>query len=470
MVRVNILTPGFTSPNGVAFLFPLIAHRSALRDAGIHIVIHKSDRNLPRLADCDVLILDSKFYSPRWISESDAVLDRIAALGEAAPRLFYFDITDSSGWDHARALPFVTGYFKNQLLRDRSLYLRPHVGYRLHADHYHRTNGVTDEDGAVSEPVPDPAQLDKLHLGWNSGLANYDLRGPETAKLYRRLPWARLLHYSNDFGDPTNARPLDVVCRIGTSYHRETVSHQRRAISKRLSKWISTEKLSRRAYLEEMGQAKIVVSPFGLGEITLRDFEIFMAGSVALKPSMAHMETWPDFFRDEETIASHDWDLEDLEEIIESLLADPERRLAIARRGQELYWRHTVGEQAAALFVEALLAHFAGRGYSARQRPSRRVSRHAFTLHYDPEGGLPPAPDAAFADRYLALWGENLHPQARRYERGGRVIILLGDPIADERRDDAAVLGLYDRADGDAAFPLGPQRLVPGRALRAHHR
>ena len=351
MTRVHILTPGFTSSNGCAFLFPLIVHRRALAESGITIAFHKSDAELAALTDCDVLIVDSKYYGPRWLEESSAVLDALARLAERTERLFYFDITDSSGFDHARALPLVTGYFKNQLLRDRSHYLRPLVGYRLHADHCHRNHGVEDEDKAVSEPVSDPALLDKLQLGWNSGLADYSAQGPGLAALYRKIPSAWLLRYPKGHGDPGTDRSLDVVCRIGTGYHRETVAWQRKAISQKLSKWLSTEKLSRRAYLEEMRRAKIVVSPFGLGEITLRDFEIFMAGALAVKPSMAHMETWPDLFRDDETIVAHDWDLEDLEETIEALLDDSERRLEIARHAQEVYHRHTVGSHAAALFV-----------------------------------------------------------------------------------------------------------------------
>ena len=355
MTRVHVLTPGFTTPNGRAFLFPLLVHRRALREAGVTVALFKSDGNPAALCDCDVLIVDSKYYSARWVAETPAVLEALADLAERSAKLFYFDITDSSGWDHARALPLVTAYFKNQLLRDRRLYLKPMVGYRLYADYYHQTEGVEDEDGAVSEPVTDPALLDKLQVGWNSGLADYSLMGPSRAALYGRLPLPWLLSHSSAFAAPDAARALDVACRIGSDYKRQTVAWQRKAMAQKLARWTSTDKLSRGAYLEEMARAKIVVSPFGLGEITLRDFEIFMAGALALKPSMAHMETWPDLFRDDETIVAHSWDLSDLEETIETLLAEPARRLEIASHAQDLYRRHTVGRQAAGLFVGQVL-------------------------------------------------------------------------------------------------------------------
>ena len=356
MIQVNVLTPGFTSPNGCAFLFPLIVHRRALEESGIRVELHQDDSDPRRLGDCDVLILDSKFYSPRWIAESEAVLERIAALAAAAPKLFYFDITDSSGWDHARALPYVTAYFKNQLLKDRTAYLRPLYGHRLYADSYHRTEGAEDPDGASSEPIANPALLEKLHVAWNSGLADYSWLGPLRMALYRRVPLRALLRPPGRFVAADRPRPKEVSCRIGADYARASVAWQRRAMRQRLSARLSTDKLGRRRYLAELAESRIVVSPFGLGEITLRDFEIFLAGALALKPDMSHMETWPDLFRDGETIACHRWDLSDLEDKIEALLADEAGRIEIARNGQAAYRRHLVGREAAQIFAARFAA------------------------------------------------------------------------------------------------------------------
>ena len=139
-------------------------------------------------------------------------------------------------------------------------------------------------------------------------------------------------------------------------------------VLKRLGGRLRSDKLSRRRYLAELADSRLVVSPFGLGEITLRDFEIFMAGALALKPSTAHMETWPDLFRDDETIVAHAWDLSDLEETIETLLTEPDRRLEIAKHAQDLYRRHTVGKQAAGLFVGQVLRILA----AGSRRPDSR--------------------------------------------------------------------------------------------------
>ena len=106
MLRINILTRGFATPNGRAFLFPLVVHQRALRDAGLDIRFV----GLPapdNLADCDLLFIESRVFSPRWAAEGDArVLEDLATLSSQVP-IAWFDISDSTGWLQSQVLPLV---------------------------------------------------------------------------------------------------------------------------------------------------------------------------------------------------------------------------------------------------------------------------------------------------------------------------------------------------------------------------
>ena len=64
MRTVHILTKGFASPNGIAFLFPLHVHRRRLADIGLR--FRCFTRLAPEITACDALIIDSRFYSRRW--------------------------------------------------------------------------------------------------------------------------------------------------------------------------------------------------------------------------------------------------------------------------------------------------------------------------------------------------------------------------------------------------------------------
>ncbi|WP_300301981.1 glycosyltransferase [Ferrovibrio sp.] len=352
---VHILTPGFSTPNGRAFLYPLVRFRTAIENYGVHIRFFASIA--PELGDCDTLIFDSKFFRNAWGAEKQRTMDLFASFREKTGRFFFFDIGDSASWLIDGALPSVDAYFKSQLLRDRSLYARPLYGRRLYTDFYHSTAGVTDDNPVGSEAqVRDTALLSKLRVSWNSGLADYSLAGPFRMALYNHLPLASLLRAPGGWARPDAARSIPVSCRMGISYERATVRWQRERIRELLKSYMETSKLSRRAYLGELAQSRVVVSPFGLGEITLKDFEVFLAGATLLKPDMSHVETWPALFEAGQTMFSHRWDLSDLKAIIDEILDSPGRAVEIARNGQECYRRHVAGPESADIFAQYFTA------------------------------------------------------------------------------------------------------------------
>ena len=171
---------------------------------------------------------------------------------------------------------------------------------------------------------------------------------------YRRTRLPYLLSYSNSPVANAQTRAKDLSARFGISYSRETVRYQREQIRKLLASRLNTRKLNRRGYMKELRQSKVILSPFGWGEITLKDFEVFLTGGMLLKPSMEHMETWPDFYVDGVTYKSFDWDLNDLEQKIEWALENPETRELIALQGHNRYLQHTSGVNAGEIFATHL--------------------------------------------------------------------------------------------------------------------
>jgi len=350
-MRVHLLTEGFASPNGRAFLFPLLVWGYVLRESGIDLRLFRKESEA--LTDADLLIIDSKVHRHRWAEGEAELLDTYATWRDRCPLIFY-DNSDSAGWLLHQALPVVDGYFKNQLLGDRSLYGHSLYGRRYHSDFYHRLDGVEDKRPEQGTPVIDPMLLGKLRVGWNSGLADYSLNGPARMALFAKLPLKGLLRFPQAMTPAAGLRTLDLSCRFGSGYARRSVAWQRLRIRQLLGARCATDKLGRRRYYRELCRSRIVVSPFGLGEITLKDFEVFLSGGLLLKPDMSHMQTWPDFYQEGETCLMHRLDLEDLEQRIDESLNDEQRRLEIAERGQAYYLQHTVGPLAAERFAAHL--------------------------------------------------------------------------------------------------------------------
>ncbi|MEC9293734.1 MAG: glycosyltransferase [Chloroflexota bacterium] len=349
---VNILTPGFTTSNGSAFLFPLIVFKNEIRNAGIDIsIVKQSDKNI---SQCDVVAIDSKQFRHIPDDQQDEIKELITYYRSSKAKIIWFDTTDSTGTLQSEMVPVVDKYMKAQLLRNKTRYEQRIYGGRELSEYYFQTAGIVDSDEkAVNNPIS-KNDTAKLGISWNSGLANYSTYGPLKMGLYRRTHVPYLLSYPYSPTQNPRERTNDLSARFGISYSRQTVRYQREKIRDLLSTHLDTRKLNRRDYMKELRQSKAILSPFGWGEITLKDFEVFLTGGMLLKPSMEHMETWPDFYVDGVTYTSFDWDLSDLEKKIEWALHNDTARESIALEGHHKYLRHTSGINAAELFATHL--------------------------------------------------------------------------------------------------------------------
>ena len=81
------------------------------------------------------------------------------------------------------------------------------------------------------------------------------------------------------------------------------------------------EKLPIDQYYAYMQHSKVIVAPFGYGEIAPRDLEASMFGSILIKPDMNHISTYPNPYNDETTIFCK-WDASDLTEKIEYAISN----------------------------------------------------------------------------------------------------------------------------------------------------
>lgn len=80
------------------------------------------------------------------------------------------------------------------------------------------------------------------------------------------------------------------------------------------------KKLPIEEYYNFMSRSKIVVAPFGYGEIAPRDIEASMVGAILIKPDMSHIETIPNPYKSQITYAPVKWDFSNLNREIEVLL------------------------------------------------------------------------------------------------------------------------------------------------------
>ncbi|MET1054852.1 MAG: glycosyltransferase [Pedobacter sp.] len=302
------------------------------------------DHLQPKLQNSECLIIHSRYFKEwqhlptRNPQNEDALLGWLQQCKKGVGQLIWFDAADSSGSADLGLLPYIDLFLKKQLLRDRSYYTGNHPNTNL------RVWLPALPDGPALEGRPEfvtcaSTDLPRIRLGWNVGLNDYRYYGYKMTKLSNFLGYK--LH-PLDFTDTSKPRPLDLAFRgtlHGDVNNQQQVSAQRNKIItllQRLERNVSAGPLrGRPAYLKELKTTKIGISPFGWGEICSRDFENFIAGCLLVKPSMEHLETFPNFFVKDHTYIPVRWDLADLEERLNHILDHYSEYQAIAITGQQ---------------------------------------------------------------------------------------------------------------------------------------
>jgi hypothetical protein len=271
---------------------------------------------------------DAAFVTVPFSDPPDEVTALCRGLREQAPgrKLVFLDDYDPTASPHFDVLPFVDLYAKRQILRDVADYLKPYAGGYVFSDYMQNHFGF-DLGAWQIGSRPDPAQVGKIVVGWNLGVA----------PRYRRL-----LRLTRAAGLPWSWRPIDVHARW-KAFHTsqwDWKPHYRLHAQQQLAPLLARYRCAgpgdthRRRYWLELLASKIVVSPFGWGEICYRDFEAVCAGALLVKPSMGHLRTSPDIFVAGETYVPVSWDFADLAETCRRCLADPAKSMAIVRNAQ----------------------------------------------------------------------------------------------------------------------------------------
>ena len=352
MKKVHVLTTR-NNPNSDSFNLPLRLHRRRLKAAGVDVKLRVVAND--SLLDCDTLCLNSKYFRHWGLARRQELLEFIGRAREKVGRLLWFDTTDSTGTTQLDVLPYVDGYFKAQVLADRRGYLNTFYGQRIYTDYYHREFGVVDDDPQGAQVAAAELDLGKVQVSWSSALGDHGY-GRLSAVYARARTYLPLPLRTVRFAQSNSERRVDISCRVGRSHSRGTIrAHRDRLVDTLEQRYdVPTAKLPKRQYWQELQRAKIVASPFGWGEITLRDFHTFINGAALLKPDMSHLATWPPLYQDGKTYVACRWDMTDVGEKIEHLLSD--RRYAdVARAGQETYRRYLQSEDGGLEFRERFL-------------------------------------------------------------------------------------------------------------------
>ena len=340
MIRVNILST--KNPNYSLIFTPIFVNKNILESMGVNIKFFDSISN--ELFNADCVIINNRIYrkNPNKTRDSD-MFNLLEKLNKKVEKVYWLDTTDGTGTTQFQFLPYVSKYFKTQILKDKNKYLKKYYGGRIFTDYYHKKFHVND---SVEYTDIEPAKQDQLHkieISWGHCLADFGKYSTILRKIRKFFP-IKTFYSQNFINSYTKAQTVNF--RFNANYSRETISFQRNLIQKKANEiGYSTNKIPRKKYFSELKQSKLAVSPFGWGETSYKDFEIIINGVALIKPDMSHMSTWPEIYIDNFTYLPINWDCSNLSETIEESTKD-DKWQKINLQAQELYKKSLYGEEA----------------------------------------------------------------------------------------------------------------------------
>ena len=342
---------------------PIRIFQKQLLDLGLKVKFFHSV-SAPNIDECDVLIFHEDNYRdilPIVKKERNAAIDFLQTYFEKFSRVIWFDGNDGSGWLRSYVFPLVDLYVKSQVLRDTTYYTKPHPTGVMHRDY--AVENYHCQDPLIAKDTLTPADCEKL-----------------------RVSWGRAYHIRNHFNMPFIQGFIDHLPPHKNNYHYSLPNLTRRShiIQYRVNYWerfptvnwwrtrtlqelegvihqnspyqlAPTGKTSFPKYLKELRNSVVTVSPFGLNEKCVRDIWSFVSGSLLYKPSLDHMQTFPDYYFNGETYIAHAWDFSDFAEKLDDILIHPGHYENIAQAGQDHFKRAIIdGDGFAKHFLEMI--------------------------------------------------------------------------------------------------------------------
>ena len=333
--NANFTGPDLISP---AQLFPFFDNRAKLRQALDLTFEHVHAETFTEIeAACGEADVDAVFLRPSWQESPDEAERVLSKLKQENPdrKLIFLDPWDQVNSRFFNVLPYVDRFLKYQRLKDVTRYQQPLAGGTVITDYLVNELGYDIGDWYVGSEVP-AGYESRIGTSWNVTL----IKRFKRELLRRPMIW-----------QPKIAKSIDVFCRVSYGvrgshdwygrYRQAAIAaiepleqHYKLAVN---GEYVGDRVISSRQYFNEIRRSRIVVSPFGWGETTWRDYEAVCYDCLLIKPQMDHIDTQPNIYIPGETYVPVRWDFQDLEETCAYYLQHPEEADRIIQNARRVY-------------------------------------------------------------------------------------------------------------------------------------
>lgn len=199
---------------------------------------------------------------------------------------------------------------KHSLLKNRGLYNEPYVGGRYYwgkSEYF----GIEDQN---YKPQDFNDYKNKIYLSGTNWIGVPDVSWIGYSKIDKLFDISAMFQHPHPECHEFNLKPSQDYYY---NKHREPVLD---IISKSpyvVAKLVKGKRVPYDQYQKMIAMSKVVIAPFGYGEMAPRDIESAMFGSILVKPDMKHVDTYPNIYEEKVTYVPCKHDYSNLDAILE---------------------------------------------------------------------------------------------------------------------------------------------------------
>ncbi len=347
MKKLYVIGPKIKKTDYVGYwqLYPFILFKKEFRKAGYNVILKqaltvediKNETN--KIDQADII-----FFRPGWPENKDDVLSLCKSLREKYydSKLIMIDPWDQTSSVFFESLPYLNAMVKYETLSDKSLYLKDYkTGVYLNDKLI--DDGILPDENWSTKSIIGKGQHHKIVSG------NFIIDPYIIPKIKSPISnWLLKIKDNN----------LDLFCHVSVGKRDELQwygKHRLLAIEqmRKLSNYnISVEaeyegepRISRRQYVKRLKASKVVFSPLGWGEMTMRTFEAIAHRSLLIQPDISHLDIFPNIFVPYETYIPVKLDLSDLAEKCEYYINNEAKRIQIVNNAREAFLKEFTSEK-----------------------------------------------------------------------------------------------------------------------------
>jgi hypothetical protein len=333
---------------GLWQIAPFTLFKKELLESGFNVIrthantVQEIDRLTANLHKPDILI-----FRPRWTENQADVSMLCKKLRDRyrESKILMIDPFDQTTSKFFESLPYIDAMLKYQTLSDKNMYLKLSEftgGIYLNQKLKDEVDIDTPKDWSVTSKV-ELGQQHKIVSG------NFMIDTDIIRQIQNPLVsgFIRL-----------KKKNIDLFAHLSCGKRSEVIwygEHRVKAVErmKKLSQYnISVEaeysgepRISSRIYNSRLLASKIVYSPLGWGELTMRPMEAIASRAMLIMPEMNHIDVFPNIFIPDKTYIPVKWDLSDLSEKCEYYINNDEKRIEIINNARKAFFSEFTAEK-----------------------------------------------------------------------------------------------------------------------------